>query len=541
MNYPIWERRKFLEFMGKSAILSASLPYLSLIGCGNGTEPGKIFQLKGLNPSLSDQLELPNGFDFRVMIKQGDPINSTGLFFGDCNDYLAVIPDTDSSRKAILWVNHEYFNPVFITGNRDFKSRTRTEIHHEMKQVGGSILSIEKNGKSDLWEVVLNDKINKRLDAHTEIPFDSDPIQGSSTAIGTLANCAGGVTPWGTILTCEENFGAYFGTVELDENKVRMLKPVPGYNWNKFEQRPPEHYGWVVEVNVHTGKAKKLTGLGRFEHECAKTVETVDKRCVVYTGDDKEDECVYKFIAAKPGTLTGGELYVANVDEGKWILLDIDKTDELKGKFKNQLEMLIHCREAAHLVGGSKLDRPEDIDFDPKTGTVYVTLTNNKAKDNYHGSVIKIIEKDGDPLSMKFEYELFKAGGLDTGFSSPDNLLIDHNRNIWLTSDISGSQVGKGPYEGLGNNGLFFIPMSGSRSGIPIRVANAPVQAEFTGPCISPDNKSLFLAVQHPGEKSQFLDQLTSHWPEGGNSVPRSSVVEISGPGMEALLQGRFK
>ena len=129
------------------------------------------------------------------------------------------------------------------------------------------------------------------------------------------------------------------------------------------------------------------------------------------------------------------------------------------------------------------------------------------------------------------------AGGEQTGFSCPDNMAFDPAGNLWFTSDISGSAIGKTPYEAFKNNGLYVVPRFGTQVGEVIQVASAPYDAEFTGPFFTPDGKTLFVSVQHPGETSDSLDNLSSHWPEGGDAIPKPSVITIQGPSLEALTR----
>ncbi|MCO4754985.1 MAG: DUF839 domain-containing protein, partial [Bacteriovoracaceae bacterium] len=205
----------------------------------------------------------------------------------------------------------------------------------------------------------------------------------------------------------------------------------------------------------------------------------------------------------------------------------------LKKKFKSQLDVMINTRAAAKLLGATPLDRPEDIEINPKTGDVFVALSNNKPKNNYHGQILKITESSSDHGSLKFSSSTYKTGGTEGGFSCPDNMVFDRNGNLWLTTDISGNSVGKGAYKGFGNNALFVIPASGKQAGQAIQVASAPVDAELTGPCFSPDQKTLFLSVQHPGETTKDLSNPTSTWPDG--KKPRPSVVAIQGDLLEKI------
>jgi hypothetical protein len=203
----------------------------------------------------------------------------------------------------------------------------------------------------------------------------------------------------------------------------------------------------------------------------------------------------------------------------------------LKQHFKNQTDVLVHCRKAGKLVGATPQNRPEDIEIDPLTGHIIISMTNNKPKGDYHGSIVKIIEDNNQYDGTSFTTETLKAGGEETGFSCPDNLAFDSKGNLWFTSDISGSVMNKvdQPYSAFKNNGLFVLLRNGEQAGDIIQVASAPTDAELTGPWFSSDEKTLFLSVQHPGAESKSLDALTSNWPKGGNEIPRCSVVTIQG------------
>ncbi|MBL4650777.1 MAG: DUF839 domain-containing protein [Aureispira sp.] len=547
-------RRSFLQFLGRTGVgLGASAFLVNIQACTPTEKPkdsilkapkSRPFPLQDIQHSLEDKLVLTNGLEYDILIKWNDPISETDQF-GFNNDYLAFVPfDKNNPNDGMLWVNHEYFQELFINGNSydDKSKKTKETVDTEMYSVGGSLVRIRKNDAGK-WEIVLNDEHNRRLTAKTEIPFHWDePIQGSTSAIGTFANCSGGVTPWGTILTCEENYDMFYGETDHSDPKkpFRNLEH-DYYGWSNHYDYPPEHYGWVVEVNPLTGEAKKLVALGRCAHECATVHETKDGRLVVYSGDDSNNECLYKFISNKPKNLKDGKLYVANTTAGKWISLDYDDQEILRQNFANQTEVLIRLREAAKLVGGTPLNRPEDIEIDPITGHVLVALTNNKPEGDYLGEILKIVETDlEDKTSLTFMSSTFLAGGEDTGFACPDNMAFDPKGNLWFTSDISGSSINSGPYLPFGNNGLFLIPSWGDQKGKVIQIASAPVDAEFTGPFFAPDGETLFLSIQHPGERSKDLENLTSHWPEGGTAQPKPSVVCISGQGLKDLMQGEF-
>lgn len=513
------DRREFLKFLGITTYTLSSMSVLgSLTGCATHSMQG----IKGISPNSQDDLILAQGLNWHKIISYGDPIFKNEVF-GFNNDYIAI--EAINNNELLMWVNHEYVNPQFIGG----WERTKKNIQQERHLVGGSIIKVKnENGK---WNYINNDPANKVVRGDTKIPFNAGvKVRGKDYAIGTLGNCAGGKTPWGTFLTCEENFQDCYG----DRDYVTKKFTPSMLQWEKYFKNPPEHYGWVVEINPLTGEAKKHTTIGRFAHECATCVLADAGNVVVYSGDDKKDEFIYKFVSEAKDNLDKGVLYVADVANGKWLPLDLELSPVLKKHFKTQIDVLTYARHAARILGATQMDRPEDIEIHPQTGDIYLTLTNNTNKNNHHGSIFKIVETGGDYNSLTFTSEHFALGGQMNGFSCPDNLVFDKNGNLWVATDISGSSIGKGPYSQFKNNGLFVIPTSGPQAGIPIQVGSAPVQAEMTGLCFSPDYKTLFVSVQHPGEKSKDpVNQPTSTWPDGG--VAKSSVVAISGIFLEQI------
>lgn len=517
------KRRTFLDFLGKGSLTLPWIPGI-LSSCEVGSD---LFGDSGKFPSFEDDLILVEGLEYDILIKEGEFINDQ-MTFGTDNDYIAYFPETSS--EGILWVNHENVNPLFASGyNPKEGTRHRRMVLTEMAQVGGTILKIKKTrGK---WKKVLNDPVNYRITGASKIPLEwPELIENYRSVVGTVANCAGGKTPWGTVLTCEENYQDFYGEYdfETDQRSAGELE------WQSFyPQHHPHHYGWVVEVNLQTGSAKKHIGLGRMAHECATVQELPDGRVVIYTGDDMIGGCLYKYISDEPGKIFPGKLYVANLDEGRWELLDASRA-ELVGKVKDQTELMIRARTAAPWVGGTRLDRPEDIEIDPISGNVLITLTNNFSSGNYHGSILSITEKGGYD-SMEFSHDTFLTGGEESGFSCPDNIAFDAIGNLWFCSDISSGAIGKEPYEKFGNNGLFVFIRNGEHAGRLYQVGSAPRDAELTGLCFLPDNETLLVSVQHPGSESKDLSQLTSNWPGGGTTVPRSAVVAIHGDLLSTL------
>ena len=550
MEIKKYSRKEFLSFLGKISLVAAITPSF-LTGCENGNPPitskelssenlEKLKQLvlENLVASNIDDLLLTKGLEYHTIVKWNDKINNDDSFGFNC-DFTCFIPlDENNPKDGLLWVNHEYVDPLFVSNYdylNDKQPRTKEQVDKEMYNVGGSIVRIrEEDGK---WRVVHNDSHNRRITAKTPIKLNwENSIKGKNTVIGTHSNCSGGVTPWRTFLTCEENYDQFYGETEYgNDGSTSHRKSF--YGWESFYDYPPEHYGWVVEIDPKDGSAQKHVALGRFAHECCTLFQLKDERIVAYSGDDKENEHLYKFISSKPNSLKEGTLYVADTDNGKWIPLDWEKQAVLKSTFKDQTEVLIRAREASKLLGATELNRPEDIEIDPVTGNIFVALTNNKSKEDYHGSILKIEEANGNHDSANFSSSIYMAGGEENGFSCPDNLAFDLSGNLWMTTDMSGSSMNKedGPYMPFKNNSLFVIPRYGNDAGKVIRVASAPRDAELTGPCFSPDGKTLFLSIQHPGEQTTDVNKPTSLWPFDEDNIPKPSVVAIKGDLIEKM------
>lgn len=545
-------RREFLHFFGSSALALSSLTSISLLSaCSHSSvSTAKALNWKPIEPTSDDKLILAEGLSYSILIKWQDQIKESKenpLYFGSHNDFISFIPfDQKNLSEGYLFVNHEYLNPLFVSGfsEKDKIEKTKAQIDLEMKEVGASLLHIKKVDSK--WTVVKTSSHNTRYDATTEIPFVSDhPVDGAMTAIGTFANCAGGQTPWKTFLTCEENIDMYYGDWDFmpkDHEKKLPKKPVVTHNskdmrWYTHYKRSPLHYGWVVEINPDTKKAKKLTSLGRFAHECATCVVAKDGRTVVYMGDDANDQFIYKFISEKPGSLEKGTLYVADTKKGDWLPLTLKSHPDFKSLFKNQTELLIHTRVAANRMGATPQDRPEDIEINPANGDIIVACTNNKKYNRPHGSLLKIVETNSDHLSLTFKADTWIACGDTNNLSSPDNLAFDKAGNLWVTSDRAEAEMNLGVYSRYKNNGLFYIPMHGENAGQIYQVASAPTDAEFTGPVFSPDGETLFLCVQHPGDQTKSKDAYTSTWPDGKGIMPKSALITIDGPLLKTLTE----
>ncbi len=543
-----FSRRQLLKFSGKASAffaIGSILPneFLNRVAISNSQiKSGNIF-FDPIEPSDADELVLPKGFSYKIIRKWGDKISDTASF-GFNNDYIAYLPidmlsGGYSSEDGLLLINHEYPSPLFINGytENDFRSgkkKSAEEIKREKRSVGFSIFRIKKDRGE--WQFIDDTKFNRRVDAMSEIRFSgaaagSPELRGKFVSAGTLANCSGGVTPWGTVLSAEENYQDYYTSRNLWE-----------YRWNDSEEDfNINEFGWVVEVDPFDRYSipVKRTSLGRFRHENVAMAISKNGRAVAYMGDDKINECVYKFVSRDMvdlkdrsknfGLLDDGDLYVADFEKGIWQLLDIAVRYELRNEFSSQAEVLVNCDRAAKLVGGTECNRPEDIEISPVDGSLFVSFTNNSKKNDYFGSIVRIAEDGNDYESTVFEWEVFATGGVASGFSCPDNLNFDNQGNLWVLCDVSEKKLNKAEQRPFKNNSLFMIPTQGENRGKAFRFAAGPVDSEMCGCCFTPDGRTMFLSVQHPGENTVSLENPTSRWPDGGGDIPRPAVVVISG------------
>ena len=536
---------KATAFLTIGSILPEEFYDLSFFKNKNENKNSKFQNIifNSIEPSSEDKLILPEGFEYTIIRKWGDKVSDAETY-GYNNDYVVYLPidylnGGNNSEDGLLIVNHEYPSPLFINGytDEDFrknKIKTFEEVELEKKSVGISIFRVKKaNGK---WEFTDDENYNRRIDANTEIKMSgkvagADEVKNSLFAKGTLANCSGGLTPWGTMLSGEENFQDYFVSENLWE-----------YRWNDIEKDfIIENYGWVVEIDPFDKYSvpKKRTSIGRFRHENVCINISPAGKAVAYMGDDLKGECVYKFITKNNfdknvrennfDILDEGDLFVADFENKKWQLMDFDKRDELKNNFKSQADVLVNCDKSSKLVGGTECNRPEDIEINPADNSIFIAFTNNTEKKDYFGSIVRIIEKNNDCESLEFEWEVFATGGVASGFSCPDNLTFDSKGNLWVMCDISTAKLNKEKYQTFKNNSLFMIPTSGEDKGKAFQFASGPMDCEMCGGNFTPDESTLFLSIQHPGENTVSAENPTSRWPDFGNDQPRPAVVAITG------------
>ena len=457
-----------MKFLG----LNLGLAVFNLSGCSRLIDQN--FKFKSLN---NEDLVLLDGFSYEIIRSFQDAINSKEAF-GTNNDFTAFFKLDET--KALLWVNHEGIDTKLIP-----------DYNEQRKATGGSVITIEK--KQGQWRFsdnqALQEKYNRRYDANSEVSF-TGPVNFEN-AKGTLANCSGGITPWNTVLTCEENFDHF----------------PDKYGWQDFTR---EHYGWVCEIDPYNKDSiiSKHTALGRFAHENATVALTASNKLVVYMGDDKENEHIYKYVSNNSykgnagDLLSNGKLYVAKFKDdksGTWELLSIENP-KLKDHFDSQAELLIDTRKAAKILEATELNRPEDLEISPYDQNLFVALSINYSKFDLNGAIMKLSYDDHEDI--EFNYDYFLKGGQEAGLSCPDNLCFDNLGNLWVATDIYEPSLPA--YAGHETNGLFMIPLSGKDAGKPKRFASAPRGAEITGPSFSDDYQTIFFSVQHPDQDTRF-------------------------------------
>jgi secreted PhoX family phosphatase len=559
--------------------------------------------------STADAVTVPPGYTSTVLYAWGDPISDGPAFKADASNtaaeqerqagmhhdgihFFPLPAGSTTSTRGLLAVNHEYTDDglLHVGGMEPW---TADKVAKSQASHGVSVVEVAEIAGA--WTVVRPSSYAWRVTARTPIGVDG-PAAGhprlrtaadpdGRTVLGTLNNCAHGTTPWGTYLTCEENFNGYFvnrgDAIPAAQQRYGITKTGFGYRWHEHDARfdaaahpnEPNRFGWVVEIDPYdpVRTPVKHTALGRFKHEGAAVTLARDNRVVVYMGDDERFEYIYKFVSRHPYTpgdreknarlLTEGALYVARFDEagtGTWVELAHGRhgLDAAAG-FPSQADILIDTRAAADRVGATRMDRPEWIAVHPKTGETYCALTNNtqrgedgrpgvdranpRAK-NVFGHIVRWRERGGDAAALAFDWDVFVlAGDRDhpeadrrgtikgDGFGSPDGLWIDARGVLWIQTDVSTSVLNRGDYARLGNNMMLAAdPATGEVK----RFLTGPRGCEITGVITTPDGRTMFVNVQHPGETASERSDpakptAISAWPDGGAGRPRSATLVI--------------
>ncbi|WP_084786869.1 PhoX family protein [Bacillus tuaregi] len=540
-------RRKFLTYVGTGAaaltVASTGLGGLAPKVEAKGRDAAnnlfgfnkKVSGLtfKPIEPSDADDVILPKGYKYEVVAAYGDVINKNDDTFGFNSDFTQYFPINGSNNHGLLWVNHEYSSDIFVQGKPDSNGKYSAKQIEQMLYVqGGSIIEVKGDRKGG-WKMVSDSTIARRVSGLTPFTLTGPASSLAKEVKGTFANCSGGKTLWNTVLSAEENYEDTCEAANLDER----------------------HYGWIVEVDPFDPdfQVRKHTALGRFHHENAAMGLTNDGRIAVYMGDDVKDACVYKYIShgkyeksagrENSKLLEVGTLYVANMKKGQWVAMTLENVREaikgnaeLEAKYHTQADVLVYADEASKIIGGTPTDRPEDVEISPFDQTIFIAHTNNDKHGNFHGHITRFIEDNNNLGSLTFDFEIFAAGGKQSGFSAPDNLTFDSQANLWTVTDISSSSLNKGIHKHFKNNGLFVIPTVAYKNvkeeevGEAYQFASGPVDAEMTGPCFTPDETTLFLAIQHPGEGTKDANNPTSMWPHRkGDTMPRPGVIAITG------------
>ncbi|RMB77832.1 PhoX family phosphatase [Rhodococcus sp. SBT000017] len=590
---------------------------------GADTPPVDGVDFVAVEPNTEDAVVIPEGHEQAVVIRWGDPVvegapafdfdNQTGaaqaMQFGFNNDFAGLLPVEGTPNAFLLVVNHEYTTEPAMFKGYDEENPTREQFDVALAAHGLTVVQVQGEGNSGKLTPAMG-QYNRRITGTTEFVV-TGPAAGSdflktstdptgTRVLGTFNNCSGGLTPWGTVLSGEENFNQYFGNAESVTETVaadRLARygiegAASDRKWETFDKRfdlaqepnEPNRFGYIVEVNPWDPQSApiKHSALGRFKHEAATIYVTDDGTVVAYSGDDERFDYMYKFVSSRkmmPGTgaaamrnnltlLDAGTLYVATLTGDSPDEIDGSGTLPASGEFKgtgtwipllrtnedgrgesmvdgmNAEEVAVFTRLAGDKVGATKMDRPEDFEPNPVTGKVYVALTNNSNRGtegkaaadeanprntNKNGQVLEI---EDDHAGTSFTWNLLLVcgdpneadtyfGGFDKSqvspISCPDNLAFDSKGNLWVSTD--GNALDS-------NDGLFAVVLDGPRRGETRQFLTVPAGGETCGPIVS--DERVVVCVQHPGESDDATaDAPISHWPDGGDTQPRPSVVAV--------------
>ncbi|WP_423822142.1 PhoX family phosphatase [Salinisphaera sp. SPP-AMP-43] len=425
--------------------------------------------------SKTDAVVVPSGYTAQVLMPWGTPINASAPGWredlmltpaiqansvGMHHDGMYHFPlsDDTASSDFVVALNNEYIDQAALwapqggptTPEDNEGARPADEVRTEINAHGVTVIRIAKDDQGQ-WAPASDTNYNQRITSATPVTL-SGPVAGSEYVVtaysnsgtetrGTNNNCACGYTPWGTYLSCEENWPSVFiknSDRYADDDRLGIAREVGRYAWETAAGDPSEHngefarfnatpsgdtarddyrneprtFGYVLEVDPYNNTARpvKRTALGRFRHEgCWLGRLTEGEPVVFYTGHDSRNEYIYKFVSDTPWDATyanvagdnndrlaigdmyldSGTLYVArfNADgSGEWLALAPDTltragdrtlAEALGLEADDQAGVLIHTCDAADLVGATPMDRPEWGTVDPASGDVYMSLTNN--------------------------------------------------------------------------------------------------------------------------------------------------------------------
>lgn len=505
---------------------------------------------------VGQKVSVPANYTSEVLISAGDALITAGLSYqgtaltltqleqvcGGQHDgmHFYDIPGKDPNKNGLLAINHENTDTFMLDlATRDSVDQAKAKLSN----VGVDIVEIMLNETSNKWEVVVGSNYNKRYTGNTLYKTSGPAATVLGDVVGTLNNCASGPTPWGTYLTCEESTDNYFDPSQDERG-----------------------YGWVVEIDPLNEIAAlstpvKHTAMGRFDHENTAYMLNANNRVAFYMGDDARSGSIYKFVptgsynpsnrAANAGLLSDGKLYAAkfNADgTGQWLELsqgqngltvgaqdpgrsDITPVAPVTVDFATQADVVINCKAAARVAGATQMDRPEWITVGPDN-KVYCTLTNNSQRTvtdtanprpaNSHGHIIEWTETNNDATSTTFTWEIFLLAGSQKlsgenlkgningdEFSSPDGLRVDPQGRLWVQTD---ADTGPTTTSVFGNNAMYHVDQTTKRS---TRFLVGPDGCEITGLAYTPDLKTFFINIQHPG----------TGWPVASQPGRSSTIV----------------
>ncbi|MCE0462310.1 MULTISPECIES: PhoX family protein [Pseudomonas] len=606
-------RRSFISagaLCGAAMFLGGNLLSRSVLAAAVSEGNSRLLGFDSIAATTTDTITLPPGYKSSVLISWGQPLqknapafdpsgNGTAraqeMQFGDNNDGMSLFPFPGDNNRALMAINNEYTNYRYLFAHGG-QPQSAEDVRKAQASEGVSVIEIQRR-RGGQWQFVQESRYNRRIHGNTPIrlrgPAAGHELMKTSAdksgkkVLGTFQNCANGMTPWGTYLTCEENFTDCFGSskadLQFDEAQKRYGATVASreINWHLHDPRfdlaknPNElnRHGWVVEIDPFDPDSTpvKRTALGRFKHENAALAQTNDGRAVVYMGDDERGEFIYKFVSrerinhrnakANRNLLDHGTLYVARFDagdgnpdhpkgKGQWIELTHGKNGlDASSGFADQAEVLIHARLAASAVGATRMDRPEWIVVSPKDGQVYCTLTNNSKRGedgqpvggpnprakNVYGQILRWRTDRDDHASKTFSWDLFVVAGNPTvhaGTPKAGSSNINP-QNMFNSPDGLGFDKGGRLWiqtDGDSSNTGDFAGMGNNQmlcadpdSGEIRRFMVGPVGCEVTGISFSPDYKAMFVGIQHPGENGGST--FPEHQPNG---KPRSSVMVIT-------------
>ena len=614
------ERRQFLQSSAAAVVALLAQGCAQPFGAAASRQTADALRFGPVPANVRDSITLPPEYTSQVLYPWGAPTGIAGAmppFLADAGNsaadqavqagmhhdgmhFFALDERGERGDRGLLVLNHEYTDERLL--HTDGVDRwTDEKVRKSLHAMGVSVIEIVR-GSDGQWTQVMPSPYARRIHGRTPIrlagPAAGTPLMRTAAdpdgtrVFGTFANCAMGVTPWGTYLTCEENFHGYFGgpkeAAASANAKQRRYGTVAGRQWVEYWQfderfdvskHPNEsnRFGWVVEIDPFdpTSTPVKRTALGRKRQESATCTLTRDGRVAVYMGDDTAFEYIYKFVSrdrVRPGTdaaaraanrnlLDEGTLYAARYDaggRGRWIELVHGRGGVDAGSgFADQADVLIHARLAADTVGATKMDRPEWIAVHPQTGEVYVTLTQNPQRGtsgkpavdaanprgpNLFGGILRWREDSGDAGSLGFEWDHFVQAGDpaiaevgahyprtdDDGFGMPDGLHFDSGGLLWIQTDMGGPMSGSSAETVQGNNQLL---CADTASGRIRRFMVGPPGCEVTGCVVTPDRRTLFVNIQHPGERREkSTGTPNSAWPDGhlpASARPRSATVAV--------------